>query len=780
MADTLTESDISDVDSAKLDLSAGKAAQKQHDAIVSWAKTQFRMIRNARVSTERQWYLNLAFYAGLQNVHILKPQTNSLGNFTSTRLFVPPAPYYRARPVINRIRPTIRHELAQLTNNKPNASITPASAEDRDLYAAQAGEQIWENIYLEHKLKFVIRRALWWNQVCGNGFIKAWWDPSAISRDKNKGDCCFTAETPFHVLVPDFREEELENQPFLIHAQSKSSDWVKMNFPKAIDGTQLNTGSSDAQDLMEDTYLNMTGTQMMNKQHNVLILEVWVKPGATPLFPQGAFLTIVGDKIVQGFQAWPFSHGQYPFAKFDHIPSGKFYSSSTIDDLIPIQKEYNRTRGQIIEAKNRMAKPQLAAPRGSINPAAITSEPGLVVEYTPGFEPPKPIPLQDLPSYVMQELDRQMTDWNDISGQHDVSKGQTPPGVTAATAISYLQERDESKMSPTFDSVEEGIEKVARMTLSYVHDYWDIPRMVRTTGPNGSFDVVAFAGSDLGSNLDIRIEAGSSLPVSKAAKQALITDWMKMGFITPQKGMEVLDMGGLNKIYESIQVDQKQIQRENLKMSKATPDVLQEYALTYQEPGASGPTDPLQEITALGQGGGQPPTNPMDNLGGSPPVDSLQGAPPQQDPMQAMPGIGDPNAPASDPMDPMAPQEQPPIPLIVPVNTWDNHKLHIEGHNEYRKSQSFEGLPEETKALFESHVQQHVAAMGVELISQNPSIQGGVPPELAAMATGGGGEPQDGGATLSNAIKQGDQPQGPQQGQGQPGPMPMPSMEGPQ
>jgi hypothetical protein len=779
MADTLTESDVQSADAAKLDFSTNKAAKKQHDAIVSWAKTQFRMIRSARVSTERQWYLNLAFFAGLQNVHVLKPQTNSLGNFTSTRLFVPPAPYYRARPVINRIRPTIRHELAQLTNNKPNASIVPASAEDRDLYAAQAGEQIWENIYLDHKLKFVLRRALWWNQVCGNGFIKAWWDPNAKSKDGYQGDVCFTPETPFHVLVPDFREEELESQPFLIHAQSKSSDWVKMNFPKALDGTQLNTGTSDGQDLMDDTYLNMTGTQVLNKQHNVLILECWVKPGATPLFPQGAFFTICGDKIVQGFQAWPFSHGQYPFAKFDHIPSGKFYATSTIDDLISLQKEYNRTRGQIIENKNRMSKQQLLAPRGSVNASAITSEPGQVIEYTPGFDAPKPLQVQDMPSYVMSELDRMMIDWNDISGQHDVSKGQAPPGVTAATAISYLQERDESTMSPTFDSVEEGLEKVARMTLSYVHDYWDVKRMVRTTGPNGSFDVVAFAGSDLGSNLDIRIEAGSSLPVSKAAKQALITDWMKMGFISPQKGMEVLDMGGINKIYESIQVDQKQIQRENLKMSKATAEVLQQYAATQlaQQLGQApaGPTDPLQDITSGGMPGGGAPTDPSMN-GGSPPVDPMEA---MQGMQQSMPGLSDPNAPAQP--DPTMPPEMPPAPLIVPVNTWDNHKLHIEGHNEYRKSQAFEGLEEDTKALFESHVQQHIAAMGVEMMTQNPQLAGGVPPELAAMGLPGT-QPQggEGGDTINNAIKQGDQPQGAPQGQGQPGPMPMPQMEGPQ
>src|SRR6266498_763665 len=492
MADNSGETEV-------IDLSSSRAAREEYNKICSWTKEQFAKIKNARVTTERQWYLNLAMYFGKQN--IVPINSNTPGIATTTRFWVPPAPYWRVRPVINKIRPTIRTELAQLTNNKPNASIVPASAEDRDMYAAMAGEQIWENFYTDKKIKKTIRDALWWTLICGNGYIKTYWDYSVGPVDPMsqapQGDVIFQHETPFHIFC-----------------------------------------------------LDLIGTQELDKQHSVMVLEVWIKPGAVPMFPQGAFLTMVGDQIVQGFQGWPYKHGKFPFAKFDHIPGGKFYSSSVIEDLIPLQKEYNRTRGQIIEAKNRMVKPQLVAPRGSVDPSKMTTEPGQVIEFTPGFEPPTPLPLQALPAYVIQELDRIQADWNDISGQHEVTHGQVPPGVTAATAISFLQERDESKLSPTFDSLEEGIEKTAQMALSYVNQFWSTERMIRVTGPEGSFDTLAMKGSDLDNALDIRVEAGSALPVSKAAKQALIMDLMKMGFIDPQQGLEVMDMGGINKLYE--------------------------------------------------------------------------------------------------------------------------------------------------------------------------------------------------------------------------------------
>lgn len=798
MATAAPTSDLNSTDTESLDLSASRAARKQHDDIVTWARQNYRAIRNARITTERQWYLNLAMYFGKQNVVPLKTGSNQQGG-TVGRLWTPPAPYWRSRPVINRIRPTIRHELATLTNNKPNASIAPASAEDRDMFAAMAGEQIWENLYNEKKLKFIIRRAMWWTLITGNGFIKTWWDPSKgklIAPGVHEGDMCFASETPFHVLVPDFREEELENQPFVIHAQTKSPDWVRANFKQALDGTSIQPNTGEANDLLEESFLNMTGTMSLMKNHSVLVLEIWIKPGGSSMFPEGAFFTMVGDKLVQGQKGLPYSHEKFPFAKFDHIPAGKFYNDSSIVDLIPLQREFNRTRGQIIEAKNRMSKPQLTAPRGSIDAGKITSEPGQVIFYTPGFDAPKPLPLQGLPQYVLDEIDRIIVDWNDISGQHDVSRGSAPPGVTAATAISYLQERDQSNLSPTFDSLEEGIEKIARMALVYAHDFWDSERLVKITGPDGSFDVMTFKGSDIGDNVDIRIEAGSALPVSKAAKQALIMDLMKMGFIDPQKGLEVMDMGGITQIYAQLQVDQKQAQRENLRMSKATPELLQQWEMQATQTAQLNPDNQLAQQadpsvvdpTLMGPNqpglppgmdpslnGGPPPVGPASIPMGNPPVGPAPGAPP------GMPGT--PGAPPIDPMGPPQAGEMgqpgsagPPIPLIVPVNTWDNHKVHIEYHNQFRKSQTFETLVPEVKDLFEQHVMQHIAAIGIETVTMNPAAVAGLPMPGDPSQ---GGQPGGGQPSIDQQIAKPDSSGGqPPPGNGQPGPNPMPAMGG--
>lgn len=662
--------------------------KERQKRIVSWVNEQFTKAKEARWKSERQWYLNLAFYFGQQNVQF-KGGAGSLDR--SMQLVTPPAPYYRARPVINQIRPRIRTEMAKLTAQKPNAFIVPASSDDRDMYAANAGEQIWDSLYRFKKVHAVLRRAVFWATVTGNGFIKSYWNEEeydAIS--EMPGDICYTPITPFHLFVPDVKEEEIEDQPWVIHAQLRNADELSKFYKQPINFER------SAGDLLEDSFINVMGIQQWEKNKNVLVLECWVRPGVCPDLPEGGMYVVAGNRVIYGSPSWPYSHGQFPFAHIGHVQSGKFYRDSTITDLIPLQKEYNRTRGQIIEAKNRMAKPQLAAEMGSIDPTKITSEPGQVILYRPGFQAPQPIPLQALPSYVLDEQERIKIDMDEISGQHEVSRGQAPPGVTAATAISYLQEQDESKLSYTYDSIEEAIEKIAFQSLNYVKQFWDAARQVKVTGADGSFDVMAFRGSDLRGNTDIRVEAGSALPTSKAAKQAFIMDLMKMGFIDPQKGLEVMEIGGINKIYEQVQTDVRQAQRENLRMAQATQDLILQDKQNKEQMWLQSPEG--QSAVANGALVQDPMSG--ENLVVSPP---------------------DPNDPESDGQPSMDPI---PVTLIVPVNTWDDHRVHIERHNHYRKGQAFEQLDQAAKDLFEAHVQGHVAAIVQGAL-------GALPPELA-------------------------------------------------
>lgn len=527
--------------------------------ILAHVNSLFNKTRPGRIKFERQWYTNLAFYFGKQ--WAVWQGANTATNFA--KLVEPPAPPWRVRLVSNKIKPIIRAELSKITREKPQFFVVPTTTDEDDIYAARAGEHIAEHLWRELTMNKVIRRAMFWNLICGTSFIKDWYDDSLYDDSEMQGKIQVEHLTPFHLLAPELQEEELENQAFIIHVLAKPAEWVEKKYKKKV-----TANSSTNSSVLESRFLSALGvSESSNTNKLVEVREIWIK--SSKKFPDGGVVTWAGDTVLNMVEGMPYDHGEYPFTKFEHIPAGRFYGDSVINDLIPLQKEYNRTRSQIIEAKNRMSKPQLMAPRGSVEAHKITSEPGLVVFYTPGFAPPQPIPLQSIPGYVIEELNRTQADMDDVSAQHEVTKGRTPPGVTAATAISFLQEEDDSKLSPTVSSLEEGVEKLGRHFLAHVRDNWDAERVIKVTGDNNQWESYAFTGEALKNNINLKVEAGSAAPRSRAAKQAFILELGKMNWIPPDRALRYLDMAETSKLHEELQIDVRQCQREHLKMIAA-------------------------------------------------------------------------------------------------------------------------------------------------------------------------------------------------------------------
>lgn len=652
-----------------------QAAGIEDGALIVWCNEQFEKCKKARLQFERQWFVNLAFYFSKQYVQWA---SNVASNYA--KLWEPPVPPWRVRLVANKVKPILRAELAKMTREKPTGFVVPNSTDDDDILAAQAGEQIIEYMWRVLQMPKVVRQAAFWTALTGNGFIKDWYDPDALDPMGTKGSIQIENVTPFHLWIPETSEPEIENQPYVIHGLAKDQDWVEQRFGKKIPPDSSNTGAS-----LEQKFLNAIGIQDGSTKGHVAVKEIWVKP--CKKFTSGAHIIWAGDTLLAKDEYLPYKHRQYPFTKLDHIPTGRFYTESTVVDLIPLQKEYNRTRSQIIEAKNRMAKPQLVAPKGSIDPKKITTEPGLVVFYTPGFNEPKPLPLQSLPSYVIEELDRCQRDMDDISSQHEVTKGRTPPGVTAATAISYLQEEDDSKLAWTIASIEEGVEKVGRHILTHVQEFWDSAHTVKVVGDNGEFEAMEFTKQDIAGNTDFHIEPGSATPRSLAAKQAFIMEAYKAGLVPPDKALRYLNMAETGKMYEELQVDSRHAQRENLRMMRME--------------------------------GLQTPQVPI------------------IDPMTQQPAV-----------DPTGQPLMQPGPPNFPINSWDEHMTHILEHNLYRKRQKFENADPEVRRIFDAHVEAHkqavAAMMGQPLPPGDPRLDA-----IIRGLPVGGGQPQAGGAGMS-------------------------------
>ena len=573
--------------------------------LFNWLDTEYKKCKHARQSIEKTWYTNLAFYHGNQWARTY----NSSYSDNGYKMDVPKVPPWRVRIVINKIRNFVRTEMASMMGNRPTFTVAPATDTDEDQQKAKAAQQIVESAYYTKEFLKTEQEVVFWTSVTGNGFFKTYWDLSGSYGNKS-GIIRIQSISPFNIYVPDYICCDIEYQPYVIHAVTKPREYVVQKYGI----TQVDT--IDVDDLFSRSAIDISANTKIIKEQ-VLIREFWIKPGICPQLPKGGYVQTIGSTITQVNEGNIYRHGQYPFSHVKHLESGGFYGCSLIEDLIPLQKEYNKTHSQLIENRNMMSRPKLIAPRGSVDVAMITDEPGQVVTYNAGFGPPSPLQMPPIPGYVVEELSIIANDFNEIAGQTDFLQ-EKANNATSATAIAYIQEQDASRLSLVLHSFENAIEKVGSQYLNLVVQFWDEQRMVQVAGTDKAFTTMLFKNTSIGDNTDVRVEAGSALPYSKAARRSLLMELVKMGVIQPQDMLRVLEMRGVEKVTKAFNVSVQQAERENIKLSKG---------------------------------------------------------------------------------------------MFVPANAWDDHKLHVEIHNQYRRSEAFEMLPDQIKELFAQHVRTHEVAL---------------------------------------------------------------------
>lgn len=675
-------------------------------ALTTWALNEFSRSRGYKTRKHHQWYTFMAFTFGHQWLdNISKKVPGSEGSPLKAK----PSPAYVGRRTVNRIRSFVRTEQSKFLSTLPSVTSVPSTSEEEDVRAAYAGEQVIESYFSKRKLRREYSKAVWWMILTGTGILKTWWDPSVVDKTSGQpGDIMYRSVTPYHIFVPDLREREIDDQAYIIQAQVKPLEWVKQQYGEELKGQVLNPTQSSSNTLLDEAFYTLSDTHK-SELDAVVILEMWVKPGTHPKLPNGGLLILAGEVLVGAYvDGMPYKHGEYPYTKFEHLSNDTFFADSPLTDLIELQKEFNDVRTNIGVAAKRMGNPQLLAQQGSIVPGRITNEPGQIITYRPGTPPPSPIPLQPLPEYVVNQLQQVVQDFEDLSGQHEVSKGSTPTGVTAGTALAFLKETDDNYLTPQYQNIEDGFERIAVQTLSLFQQFVDVPRRVKVIGADGAFDSALLAGSDINGASDIRVEPGSSIGQSQAAKRAAIMDMFSVGILQdPNQALRLLEVGGAQKVLDTISVAEKKAQRENTKIKSLQT---QEGQQLLEEHISSNVQEMVSEMA-------QSLSTEPDPETGMPP------APVGSEELMQNPEV----------MSALSEQ----VPPFIPADDFDMHEIHIDVHNRYRMGQEYETLPDPVKAEFDKHVQMHEMLLQQKMMEQL-MMGGGMPP--AGNEGGGAGD----------------------------------------
>jgi hypothetical protein len=538
----------------------------------------YRKAESHRQRYEPQWYLNLAYYQGNQWV-----------GWDGNGIFQPVVPKNRLRLVDNRIQPIVRTEVAKMTKSRPSFVAAPRTADDSDARAAKLSEFGLEYQWSYQRLTPKQRQALLWSRITGAGFWKICWDRgkgdefevvlgvdgeplldeygAPVRRDSVEGevevkklavgDIHVELKTPFEIYVdPLATEDGLESARWVIEKAVRSPSYLKERYKVDIEP------DADAPQGITESRTASTGGR-----EGVNVYEYWSRP--SPEEPRGKHVVWVKGQTLLNEDN---PYDDLPYVMFRGIPvPGRFWPDSVVSQLISPQTELNKIISSIAENAQRIGNPAILKSRqANVEWTGAIGEEILFDDTMPNSVP-QFLQVPEIPGYVRERIERIETSMREISGQHEVTHGQVPTGVTAASAINLLQEQDDTRLGPDITDMEHSITLAGRMILKLMARYYTDERTMRIAGEDGRWDIESFRGSQLDGYQDVDVQPGSSMPRSKAAKQAAMQELLQLviqyGMPLNQRDLRKFfkdyEVGGLERLFAGLGTEESYTQREN-------------------------------------------------------------------------------------------------------------------------------------------------------------------------------------------------------------------------
>jgi hypothetical protein len=577
----------------------GAPAEKRTAAVVE-LDTLYEQAAQARKPFEEEWFLNLAFYEGNQWVF-----------WNGDRIDMVRVEPHRILLVDNRLIGVVRTEVAKMTKQRPAFTVVPVGGDEDNLDSARLGERVMDFEWKELKLRRKLRTALLWSRICSAGFWRVTWDKNGGDRAVNllvdaagkpildsanrpvraedldesaleqmtgvearrvaEGDVDVQARSPFQIF-PDPLAEALDECEFLIEEVVKSEEYVFAHYGQHV-APDTPATSGIAQSRMSWTNNAAVPGGSSGSYQGVKVRELWRLPCSK--YPKGQHVVWAGNGVLYD---GPNPYGKLPYVMFPGIDvPGRFWPTTVVEQGRSPQAELNKVKSQVAENGNRFGNPALLESRQAR--VEYSGRPGERVKFDDTVQNAVPSYLEppNMPSYVVGRIEDAENAIREISGQHEVSNASVPTGVTAAAAINLLQEQDDTRLGPSVDDMEDALASAGTMILELVARYYSNSRMAVLSGEDGDWDFVDFRGEALRENTTVEVQAGSTFPKSKAARQAAMQEIFNLliQYQVPLNPRDIrkffadFEVGGLERLFADIAEDDRQVTRENRRLMRA-------------------------------------------------------------------------------------------------------------------------------------------------------------------------------------------------------------------
>lgn len=519
-----------------------------------------------RTALEQSWFINHINYLGYQWT-IVDPDTGALQE-------LPNEVRFRA----NILQSRVAARVAKVTSLPPDWDVDSDTDSTSVQQARRVAEKFLEYVWDKENMQIKTRELGFYISIYGTGLVGITWDSAygkKLDPDEVLGSVDMEQDIPELVDAfggdtktmiewlegkKEIRSGDLKVQilnPFDVHVDpaahdEESANWilikrlmhvsdVKDVYDKDVTPEALGDGSGPNYKyrLWQLASPNVVGgsTSSMSLEDSVEVKEFWERPSSK--HPRGRlFIYASGTVLRDGDNPFHGLTAEIPIARARDLPRlAGFWGVSTTESAIPLQRNYNKARSDVIQAEHDQASPKIFVPRGcGIKQGAMDRSSNELVDYTAlaigSGQPLRPWRMEgaSVSSLHTVSIETSNAEMDEVYGLSDISKGEAPKGVSAGVALDILLKESDIRLGGITSEMNAAYARIGKMVLDVAKRFMeDGTTFTEIAGENATPEVMSFMKEDLSAK-NVRVRMGSLVERRRMRRQ--------------QTGIELLQYGG--------------------------------------------------------------------------------------------------------------------------------------------------------------------------------------------------------------------------------------------
>jgi hypothetical protein len=279
-----------------------------------------------------------------------------------------------------------------------------------------------------------------------------------------------------------------------------------------------------------------------------MVVRYWELP--TAHFPDGRLLVLAGDCVVHDGE-FP-TGGMLPYIPIYDEPAPLTAGGrASVDDMVGPQAVINEQWGAILRASRMVGVGQFVTIQAPGMPDRVTNEDGAIISLPQRIVAGRKIgdvfqrlDQSSVPSDRWQVIEQAERALYNVGSYHEVSRGQTPPGVDSGIAVRLLTEAEEGQMAKSIAALRASLVHLGRQLLSLAR--WGYQagdaRWIPVDRPDLGFQIEEVDGAKLPDPERAMLSLEGFRAQSEAEQRAEIKEAVSLGMLTPEEARRSLDL----------------------------------------------------------------------------------------------------------------------------------------------------------------------------------------------------------------------------------------------